>query len=99
MLDEKDIEKLKKILATKEDMNNLYTALLYREEFEIAKNEIKNDINGLREMIQVLVVSVDKLVGAIDDLKQEYAMVAHQITRHEKWIKQIAEKVGIKLEY
>ena len=99
MLDDKDIEKLLESLATKKDLNDLSVKLLSRDEFEVAKKDIKYYINGLREMVQDLVVSVDKLVGAIDDLKQEYTMVTAKVDRHEKWIQQIAEKLGIKLEY
>lgn len=99
MLDDKDIQKLKEVLATKEDLNNFSVKLLPREEFENFKIEIKEDINSLREMIQTLVVSVDKLVGAVDNLTQEYVMVTNKMDRLEKWLHQVADKVGIKLEY
>jgi len=99
MLDDKDIELLSRTLATKQDFANLSLNLLSKEEFEIVTKEIKDDINDLREQVQALVVAVDKLVGAVSDLKQEYAMASLQMSRHEKWIKQIAEKLGMKLEY
>lgn len=73
MLDDKDIQKLKEVLATKED----FSVLLVK--FDTTKKELKEDLNGLREMVQALVMSVDKLVGAIDDLKQEYAMVTLKV--------------------
>jgi len=81
MLDERDIQKLIEVFATKEDIKDL-----------------KQDINGLREAVQSLVVSVDKLVKAIDDLKTEYVSITAQLARHEKWIRQLAEKLGMKLE-
>ena len=99
MLDDTDIQKLKGVLTTKEDLNNLSVRLLPREEFENFKIELKEDINGLREMVQSLVISVDKLVGAVDSLAQEYTMVVGKIDRHEKWLHLLAEKLGIKLEY
>ena len=61
--------------------------------------DLKQDIGGLREAVQSLTVSVDKLVKAVSDLKTEYAAITNQVGRHEKWFHQIAEKIGIKLEY
>ncbi len=34
---------------------------------------------------------------AIGNLSVEYAAISTQLSRHELWIKQIAEKVGLKL--
>lgn len=95
MLTNEDIQKLKEVLATKEDLAKIVTI----EEFDQFKVEIKQDLDGLREMVQVLVVSVDKLVKAVSDLKTEYAAITNQVGRHEKWFQQIAEKLGMKLEY
>ena len=61
--------------------------------------DLKQGLNGLQESIQSLTVSVDKLVGAVSDLKTEYAAIVNQIDRHEKWLHLVAEKLGIKLEY
>ena len=85
-------------MATKEDFNNLSVNLLPREEFENFRTELKENIDGLREMVQALVISVDKLVKSVSDLTQEYTMVRNKIDRHEKWIQQLAQKMGIKLE-
>lgn len=95
MLDEKDIQKLKEVLATKEDFAKLVTL----EEFDQFKAETKQDFNDLRESIQALTISVDKLVKSVSDLMQEYAAIKLEVNRHEKWIQQIANKLGIKLEY
>lgn len=82
MLDEKDIQKIISVVATKEDIKDL-----------------KQDVDGLKEMTQALVLSVDKLVKVVDDLRQEYAAVTSKVDRHEKWLHQLAEKLGVKLEY
>jgi len=95
MLTPEDIQKLKETLATKEDISKLLTL----EEFDGFGKDIREDINGLREMIQSLVVSVDRLVSAVDGLKTEYASILNQVDRHEKWIQRLAEKLGVKLEY
>lgn len=95
MLTNEDIKKLKEELATKEDLAKIVTL----EEFDRFRDEIKQDLDALRESIQALTVSVDKLVKAVSDLKTEYAAITNQVNRHEKWFQQIAEKLGMKLEY
>src|SRR3989338_10305743 len=57
--------------------------------------ELRGDISGLREMLQSLVISVDKLVKATENLQQEYSLIVSEIKLHESWIKQIADKVGV----
>lgn len=52
----------------------------------------KSDVNNLTN-------AIDKLVKSIEDLKTEYSAITVAINRHEKWFKELAEKVGIKLEY
>ena len=61
--------------------------------------EIKQELVSLREVVQALAISVDRLVKAVSDLKTEYSVISHQLTRHEKWIQQLAEKIGINLEF
>lgn len=46
-----------------------------------------------------LQTSVDAYAKKADTYFQEMMMLAREVDRHEKWIKQIAEKLGIKLEY
>jgi len=46
-----------------------------------------------------LQTSVDAYAKKADIYFQEMIMLVHEVDRHEKWIKQIAEKLGIKLEY
>ncbi len=77
------------------DIVKLMEVLATKEDIK----ELKEGFDGLQEMVQALVVSVDKLVKAVADLSQEYAMVTAKVDRHDKWLKQIAEKIGIKLEY
>jgi len=85
--------------ASKEDINNLAVKLLPREEFDLFGKEIKQELKDIKENINNLTTSIDRLVKAINSLQQEYAAVVHKINRHEKWLHQVAEKVGIKLEY
>lgn len=52
----------------------------------------KEDFNDLQ-------TSVDTYAKRADDYFQEMVALSHKVDRHEKWIQQIAEKLGIKLEY
>lgn len=60
--------------------------------------ELKEDVSGLREMVQSLVISVDKLVKATESLQQEYLLITSEIKLHEAWIRQIADKIGVQLQ-
>jgi len=95
MLTEEDIKKLKEILPTKED----FVKLITREEFEQFRKEVNEEFTNLREAIQALTISVDRLAKAVEDMHQEYIAITAKVDRHEKWIQKIAEKLGIKLEY
>jgi len=50
----------------------------------------KSDINNL-------MTAIDSYAKKADAYFQEMLMLAHKVDRLEKWIHQIAEKVGIKL--
>ena len=56
------------------------------------KKADKKDINNL-------MTAIDGYAKKADTYFQEMVMLAHKVDRHEKWIRQIAEKLGIKLEY
>ena len=104
MLTDKDIEKIasalvtkqSSVFATKEDIADIKLDIsLLATKSDVA--ETRKDIDGLRESIQGLFSAVDKLVQAIHELRLEYTSMGFQLTRHEKWIKEIAGKVGIHL--
>ncbi len=59
--------------------------------------EVKSDMADLKELVQGLIVSTDSIAKAIGNLSVEYAAISTQLSRHELWIKQIAEKVGLTL--
>ncbi len=82
-------------MLTNEDITKIASIVATKEDVE----DLKQNIIGLQESIQALIVSVDKLVKAVSDLKTEYAVITNQVNRHEKWFHQIADKLGVKLEY
>jgi len=82
--------------ATKEDVQNLSMRLIHVEE---GLKEVKGEVAELTQTVHALVGSIDKLAKAVDDLRIEYSAMTMQVSRHEKWIQQIAEKLGLKLDY
>lgn len=106
MLDNKDIQKLKEVFATKEDLErfatkeelNANTTKLLQEIFAT-----KEDLEAFREEVRKsfsnLHTAIDGYAKKVDTYAQEMIMLAHKVDRHEKWLHQIADKLGIKLEY
>jgi len=65
---------------------------------------LKGEVVDIKERMATK-IEVSKLLDAVDaymkqgeDYRQEMLMLFHKVDRHEKWIQQIAEKLGIKLE-
>lgn len=57
--------------------------------------ENKADKSDVRDLMN----AVDAYAKKADTYFQEMVMLAHKVDRHEKWFQQIAEKLGMKLEY
>ncbi len=76
-----------------QDIDRLTSVLASKKDVE----EIRGDLGDLKELVQGLIISNDSIAKSIGDLTLEYVAIKHQINRHEEWIKQIAEKVGLKL--
>ncbi len=67
----------------------------------VTKEDLKEATERLatKEDVNNLLASIDAYAKKADTYFQEMVMLAHKVDRHEKWIRQIAEKLGIKLEY
>ena len=63
-----------------------------KDDFEGFKEEIKKSFLDLQ-------TSVDGYAKKADTYFQEMVALSRKVDRHEKWFHQIAEKLGIKLEY
>lgn len=89
---EKDLEqRLDKIDQT---LDRMFTVFVSRDDLI----SVSQELVGLREQVQLLVTSIDALVKSVDDLKIEYTTITHQMSRHERWIMKLAEKIGVELE-
>jgi hypothetical protein len=89
-----------KAFATKEDLSRFSDAAL---EVFATKEDLKRTEENLREEMRrnsaELLTAVDAYAKKADTYFQEMLVLAHKVDRHEKWIRQIAEKLGVKLEY
>ncbi|MFH1462480.1 MAG: hypothetical protein ABIG08_02230 [bacterium] len=63
-----------------------------KEDFEIFREEMRKNFSDLQ-------ISVDAYAKKADGYFQEMVALTHKVDRHEKWFHQVAEKLGIKLEY
>ena len=71
--------------------------------FEIfaTKDDLKKAIETLatKDDFNKLLTAVDAYAKKADTYFQEMVMLAHKVDRNEKWIQQLANKLGVKLEY
>lgn len=97
MLTDQDIQKLTKVFSTKEDSDKASTILL-KEIFSI-----KKDLESLREEnkenFNNITTSIDSYAKKSDMYFQEMLLLANKVDRQEKWIHQLAEKMGVQLKY
>ena len=77
-----------------ERFESLHDIFVTKDEFKAAVEVLstKEDFNNLMN-------AVDAYAAKADRYFQEFLMLAQKVDRHEKWLLQIAEKLGIKLEY
>ncbi len=60
-------------------------------------DEVEERFDTLEGMFRDLEGAVDAYAKRADTYFQEMVMLSHQVSRHERWIRKIAEKVGVKL--
>ncbi len=81
-------------MLTDQDINKLTSILATKSDIL----ELKQDVAGLRESLQGMIVATDNLAKVISDLRLEYVAITHQLNRHEEWIRKIAKKAGVSLK-
>ena len=83
-------------MLTNEDIQKIVEAqkevFPTKQDFEYFKDETKKDFSDLQ-------TSVDTYAKKADGYFQEMVALTHKVDRHEKWFHQVADKLGIKLEY
>ena len=65
------------------------------------KEDLKEAVKNLstKDDFNKLLTAVDTYAKKADTYFQEMVMLSHKVDRHEKWIRKLAEKLGVKLEY
>jgi len=65
------------------------------------KDDLREAVKNLstKEDFNKLLAAVDSYAKRADTYFQEMVMLSHKVDRHEKWIQQLADKLGIKLNY
>ena len=86
-------------VATKKDLENMADSSLKIFANKQDVQEIKSDLADLKELLQGLLVASDKMLKSMEILGAEYKAMSVQLTRHEKWIKQLSEKLGMQLSF
>lgn len=109
MLTGTDIKKLQSVFPSKKDVRSIVRQELKGTNARIDRIEtvvvgtqqrvgtLEARMDRVEETLEKLVLGVDKLVAAFEELRREYAAMSEQLTRHERWIKQIAKKAGVAL--
>ena len=69
-----------------DDIDKKFVAVDKR--FDEMKGEFNNILNA-----------VDSYAQRADTYFQEMVALSHKVDRHEKWLQEIAEKLGVKLKY
>ena len=82
MLTDQDIDRMMHVFPTKDDVRS------------IVREEIADVSDTQRHMLNAL----DRLASVIEKLNLEYAAISEQLSRHERWIQQIAKQAQVKLD-
>jgi hypothetical protein len=62
-------------------------------------DRMETRIDELNQGFSTLQAAVDSYAKRADAYFQEMVALSHKVERHERWLHQIAEKLGVKLEY
>jgi len=61
-------------------------------------DEVHKEIKELKESFSILQTAVDGYAKKADDYFQEMVVLSHKVDRIERWVLQLAEKVGVQLK-
>ncbi len=81
-------------MITDTDIKKLSTVFATKQDVA----DIRDDVNGLKEIAQGLVVAVDGLTKMTSDALIEYSAMGMQLSRHERWHRQTASVLDMHLE-
>ena len=81
-------------MLTNEDIQKLVDVFATKDDLKEAVQNLstKNDSNNI-------MMAVDTYAKKADTYFQEMVMLAHKVDKIEKWVIQLADKAGLKLQY
>ena len=80
-------------------MEKDFSELIEYLDERFTKIENKLDTKADKSDVEKLSTAVDAYAQKADAYFQEMVALSHKVDRHEKWLLQLAEKLGVKLEY
>ncbi len=94
---QKNTKAKKEVFVTKEGFDKTSTLLL--KEIFLTKDELSKKMDSLGEKFDSILTSIDSYSKKSDMYFQEMLLLANKVDRQEKWIHQLAEKMGVQLKY
>jgi len=82
MLSDKDVDKMMKVFATKDEVRSI----------------VREEIRGMKETVQKTFEVVEGLASRMDREDLSNAARDAQLARHDGWIKHIAKETKVKLK-
>lgn len=78
-------------MLTKEDKSWVAGNFATKKEMYLIRNELKDDISEVKELVKQTLNSVNKFTGKVADLEQENKMGAVTLRRHGINIRELAK--------
>ena|ERR1017187_340653 len=98
-LTQEHFDDIVKGLATKKGLEDLASKKdLYLMATAEEQKEISQTVADIKASIDRNTTTLDGIAKGVNDLRAEKAATQGQFDRHEKWIKTIAQHIGLKLE-
>ena len=89
MITDQDIQKLKKVFATKEDSQDVKVDMFG---IKTEMKELKQELSAVKEITQGLATGVDKIIKKLDE--QEYPALKASDAEQNRRIKELADHTG-----
>jgi hypothetical protein len=94
-----DMAMLVSNMVTKEEHKRSIDKLIANMATKADLQELRGEFQELKDNFSIVMNSVDKILSALSDLKQEMAFSAVQYARQLEWNHKVGAKVGIPFEY
>ncbi len=80
-------------MLTDKDINRIIAVVATKQDVR----ELGERIDKLEDIQKRILSALDRLATAIEKQNLEYAGISMQLSRHERWIQQIAKQAKVKL--